>query len=98
MEAIAILLIVTPIILPITTAAGIDPLHLGVLITVNLSIGLITPPVGVVMYIVCSIGKVSIPEFTKQAWPFLVALVVALMLITYVPALTTALPNAVMPR
>jgi len=98
MEAIAILLIITPIMLPITTAAGIDPVHLGVLMTVNLSIGLITPPVGVVMYIVCSISKVSIPEFTLKVWPFLAALVVALLLITYVPALVTALPDALMPR
>lgn len=96
MEAIAILIIMTPMILPIAAAAGIDLVHLGVVMSVNLTIGLITPPVGMIMYIVCSISKCSIAEFSRQVWPFLAALILLLFLITYVPPLVIALPSALM--
>lgn len=98
MEGIAILIIATPLILPIAQAAGIDLVHLGVVMAINLAIGLITPPVGSIMYVVCSIGKISISDFARNVWPLLVALIVLLLLITYIPQLVTALPDALMRR
>jgi len=60
-------------------------------------IGTITPPVGMVMYVVCALGKVSIAQFAREVWPFIIALVIALGIITYVPELSLWLPNLVMP-
>jgi len=60
-------------------------------------IGAITPPVGMVMYVVCALGKVSIAQFAREVWPFIIALVIALGIITYVPELSLWLPNLVMP-
>ena len=96
MEAIAILLIITPMILPIALKAGIDPLHLGVVMSFNLSIGLITPPFGSIMFVMCGISRVSIWEFSKEAWPFILILIATLMLITYVPWTVTILPDLLM--
>jgi tripartite ATP-independent transporter DctM subunit len=93
MEAIAILLIIVPMILPIALKAGIDPVHLGVVMSFNLSIGLITPPFGSIMFVMCAIGKVSIYEFSREALPFIAVLVVALGLVTYVPELVLFLPD-----
>jgi tripartite ATP-independent transporter DctM subunit len=93
MEAIAILLITVPMILPIATAAGIDPIHLGVVMSFNLTIGLITPPMGSIMFVLCGIGQVSVPEFAREAWPFIVVLVAFLLLITYVPEIVLFLPD-----
>jgi C4-dicarboxylate transporter DctM subunit len=96
MESIAILLIVTPMILPIATRAGIDPVHLGVVMSYNLSLGLITPPFGSVMFVVCGISKTAIPDFAREVTPFLCILIGVLVLITYVPAAVTWLPDAIM--
>lgn len=96
MEAIAILLIVTPMILPIAARAGIDLVHLGVVMSFNLTIGLITPPFGSIMFVVCGIGRCTITEFAREALPFIVILILALGLITYVPGLVLVLPNLVM--
>ena len=92
MEAIAILLIMTPMILPIAIRAGIDPVHLGVLISLNLSIGLITPPFGSIMFVVCGISRCSIAEFTREVVPFVALLLVSLGLVTYIPGLVLFLP------
>lgn len=96
MEAIAILLIVTPMILPIAARAGIDLVHLGVVMSFNLTIGLITPPFGSIMFVVCGIGRCTIAEFAREALPFIAILILALGLITYVPGLVLVLPNLVM--
>jgi C4-dicarboxylate transporter DctM subunit len=96
MEAIAILLIITPMILPIAVSAGIDPVHLGVVMSVNLSIGLITPPFGAIMFVLCGISRVSIADFSRESWPFITVLILALTLITYVPELVLFLPNLIM--
>jgi TRAP-type C4-dicarboxylate transport system permease large subunit len=93
MEAIAILLIMTPMILPIAARAGIDPVHLGVVMSLNLSIGLITPPFGSIMFVVCGISRCSIAEFTREVVPFVAVLLVALGLTTYVPDLVLLLPR-----
>ena len=96
MEGIAILLIIAPMILPIADAVGIDRVHLGVIMCFNLSIGLVTPPFGSIMFVMCAIGKVSIYEFSKEVWPFVVVLVGVLILITYVPATVLIVPDLIM--
>jgi C4-dicarboxylate transporter DctM subunit len=96
MEAIAILLITVPMILPIALKAGIDPVHLGVVMSFNLTIGLITPPFGSIMFVMCGISRVSIYEFSREALPFIVILVATLVLITYVPETILFLPDLVM--
>jgi C4-dicarboxylate transporter DctM subunit len=93
MEAIAILLITVPMILPMAIAAGIDPIHLGVVMSFNLTIGLITPPFGSIMFVLCGIGNISVQEFARDIWPFVVILLAFLLLITYVPSIVLFLPN-----
>ena len=97
MEGIAVMVMTIPVVMPIIQQAGIDPVHFGVVYTVNSMIGTITPPVGMIMYVVCSLGKVSISEFSREVWPFLIALVIALFLVTYIPALAMWLPNLLLP-
>jgi TRAP-type C4-dicarboxylate transport system permease large subunit len=97
MESIAMLVIATPVLMPLLASAGIDPVHFGVIFTLNIMIGTITPPVGMVMYVVCALGKISIMEFSREIWPFFIALVIALGLVTYVPGLAMWLPNLLMP-
>ena len=92
-EAVSLLILVTPVIMPVVTSVGIDPVHFGVVMTLNLMIGLLTPPVGMNMFIVCAIGGISIREYTREVVPFVVALLLVLGLITYVPALVLFLPN-----
>ena len=96
MDSLAILLIITPMILPITTAAGIDPVHLGVVMTINLSIGLITPPFGSAMFVLIGISRCSMVEFAREAWPYILILVVALIAMTYIPTIVLFLPNLLM--
>jgi len=96
MESIAILLIITPMILPIALRAGIDPIHLGVVMSYNLSLGLGTPPFGSVMFVVCGIGKTTIADFARELLPFLAILVVVLGVITYIPGSVTWLPDLIM--
>jgi len=97
MEGIAVLVMAIPVIMPLILQAGIDPVHFGVVYTVNSMIGTITPPVGMIMYVVCALGKVSIQEFTREVWPFLIALTLALALVTYIPWLAMWLPDLLLP-
>ena len=92
-EANAALIILTPILLPVATAAGIDPVHLGIIIVVNLSIGLLTPPVGIGLMLAAEIGKVSMVRAVKAVVPFLLAGLLFLLLITFVPQISLWLPN-----
>jgi TRAP-type C4-dicarboxylate transport system permease large subunit len=96
MEALSILIILSPVLAPIVHTMGINETHFGVVLVLNLMIGAVTPPVGVLMYIVCRIANVSILEFSREAlWP-IVALVAVLMLVTFWPPLVIWLPNLVM--
>ena len=97
MEGIAVLVMAIPVLMPIIQHAKIDPVHFGVVFTVNAMIGTITPPVGMIMYVVCALGKVSVGEFSREVWPFLIALTIALALITYIPVLSMWLPNLLLP-
>ena len=93
MDMSSIILIATPILLPIVTTLGIDPVQFGVLIMLNLGIGLITPPVGAVLFVCSGITKLSIERLTKAMIPFYVVLIFSLMLITFVPQISLCLIN-----
>jgi C4-dicarboxylate transporter DctM subunit len=87
MESGSIQYIAVPIILPIVTALGMDPVHFGIVLVVNLAIGMLTPPFGITLFTSVKVFKSSVQEITKESIPFLIALVIALFLITYVPQL-----------
>lgn len=96
LDATAILIIVVPVLVPVFAALGLDPVHMGVMVVMNLMIGMVTPPFGLVMYVVCDILKVTITDLTRELWPFLLALVAILLTITYVPELVLFLPKLAM--
>jgi tripartite ATP-independent transporter DctM subunit len=96
MESIAIILILVPMLMPIVDAVGIDRVQFGVVMAINIAIGLCTPPVGVCLYIVAAIGKVSLESVCKAIWPFVIALLAALALVSYVPAVTLWLPGVLL--
>ncbi|MGX9935632.1 TRAP transporter large permease [Advenella kashmirensis] len=95
-EGTAALILLTPILVPAIAKVGIDPLHFGLVMVVNLTLGGVTPPVGTMMFTTCSILRVKIETFTKEGWPLMLAMLVVLMLITYVPGLVTWLPTMLM--
>ncbi|CDQ18482.1 TRAP transporter, DctM subunit [Halobacillus karajensis] len=93
METIAALVILFPVLLPVATQIGMDPVHFGVLMVLNLMIGLSTPPVGVCLFVASSIGKVSIGRASKALLPFLGVSLLVLLLVSFVPQLTLFLPG-----
>ncbi len=93
MDMAALLLILTPILLPVVTAVGVDPVHFGMIMIVNLGMGLITPPVGSVLFVGSAVGKLPIEQVVKALMPFFGLLLVVLAIVTYVPALSLWLPN-----
>ncbi len=95
MDMAALLLILTPILLPVVTAVGVDPVHFGMIMIVNLGIGLITPPVGTVLFVGSAVGKLPIEKVVRALLPFFVLMVIVLAVITYVPAISLWLPRAV---
>ena len=88
-----LLLICTPILLPVVKSFGIDPVHFGIVMLLNLGIGLLTPPVGTTLFVGCAIGKVSVDEVMRGIWPFYYVMFTVLMIVTYVPWLSLALPR-----
>lgn len=92
MDMGVLILILTPILLPIATSIGVDPIHFGIIMMTNLGIGLVTPPVGTSLIVGCSIARVPIERATRDLLPFYAVMVVVLMIVTYVPALSMALP------
>ena len=93
MDMAPMILICTPILLPVVLKFGIDPVHFGMILLVNSGIGLITPPVGPTLFVGCAIGKVTIEEVSRELWPFYVAMCAALLIVTYVPGLSLWLPH-----
>jgi tripartite ATP-independent transporter DctM subunit len=93
MDMAPMILICTPIMLPVVKALGVDPVHFGMIMLLNLGIGLITPPVGPTLFVGCAIGKVTMEEVSRELWPFYGAMCVALLIITYVPAISLWLPR-----
>jgi tripartite ATP-independent transporter DctM subunit len=92
-EGTAALIILTPLLLPVTKQLGIDPIHFGVVMVVNLVIGGVTPPFGTMMFLTCALLNVKIADFTREGILFILALVAVLFLITYVPDLVALVPN-----
>ena len=92
MDLAPMLLICTPIFMPVILKLGIDPVHFGIVMILNLGIGLITPPVGPTLFVGCAIGKVTMEEVSKELWPFYGAMCLALLLVTYIPGLSLWIP------
>lgn len=93
MDMAALILICTPIFLPVVRDLGMDPIQFGVIMMMNLGLGLCTPPVGACLFVGCVIGGVKIERAVRTIWPFYLAILVALMLTTYVPAISLTLPG-----
>ncbi len=93
MDMAALILICTPIFLPVVAAIGMDPIQFGMVLMMNLGLGLCTPPVGACLFVGCAIGKVRMEKTVKTIWPFYAAILVALMLTTFVPEVSLTLPN-----
>lgn len=96
MEPSGLLIIVAPLVFPIAMSLGIDPIHLGIIMVVNMEIGMITPPVGLNLFVTSGVAKMPVLGVVKAALPFLGVLAIFLVLVTYVPFLSTALPTAIM--
>ena len=96
MDLAPMLLICTPIFLPVIKQFGIDPVHFGIVMILNLGIGLLTPPVGPTMAVGCAIGRVSMEAVSRSILIFYVPMIIVLLLVTYIPALTLWLPGVVL--
>jgi tripartite ATP-independent transporter DctM subunit len=95
MDMAPMILICTPILLPVMVKFGVDPVHFGMIMLLNCGIGLITPPVGPTLFVGCALGRVSMEEVSRELWPFYAAMVAALLAVTYIPALSLWLPSLV---
>ena len=93
MDMSPLIVITTPIFLPVATAFGVDPVHFGVILILNLGIGLCTPPVGAVLFVGCAVGRIPIWDAVRTIWPFYGAAFGVLILVTYIPALSLWLPS-----
>jgi C4-dicarboxylate transporter DctM subunit len=98
LEGVSTLLIVTPLVAPLLKPLGIDPLHFAIIMVVNIEIGMIHPPLGMNIFVLASIGKCSTAEVIRGLWPFVGLMLFLLLLVTFVPALSTWLPNLVYAR
>ncbi|MBX9611856.1 MAG: TRAP transporter large permease [Burkholderiales bacterium] len=98
MDMAPLILIMTPILLPVVKAIGVDPVHFGMIMMVNLGMGLITPPVGGVLFVGAAVARLRIEQVVRALYPFFAALLLVLLLVTYVPALSLWLPNLVLSR
>lgn len=97
MDMAPLILICTPILFPVMLKIGVHPVHFGVILILNLAIGLCTPPVGSALFVGCAIGKISIEKMTKALLPFYATMVLVLILVTYVPDVVMFIPNLMMP-
>jgi tripartite ATP-independent transporter DctM subunit len=95
MDMAALILICTPIFLPVVISIGMDPVQFGMILMMNLGLGLCTPPVGACLFLGCAVGKVPIERAVKTIWPFYAAILVALMLTTFIPEISLTLPRLI---
>jgi len=93
LESIAAIVILTPVLFPIATAIGLSPIHFGIIVCVNICIGTLTPPFGVCLFVSSGMTNLPIEKIAKKSLPFLAVLIICLMLITYIPGISTFLPN-----
>ena len=97
MDMAPLILITTPILYPVVVGAlGMDPVHFGIMLMLNLGIGLATPPVGSALFVGCAVGKVSVEQATRAMLPFYATMVVVLLLVTFAPDLVMFVPNLIM--
>ena len=96
MDMISTILIVTPILMPIVTAMGMSPVHFGVIMIFNLGIGLLTPPVGVILFVTSAITGLKVERLSKALLPFYCVMIATLLVVTYVPEIAMFLPNLLM--
>ena len=94
MDALPPIIILMPILLPAAIALGMDPVHFGILVAANVGIGMISPPVGICLYVACGVAKTPIEKVTPKLLPFLALLLIMLMVITFVPGVALWLPEA----
>jgi tripartite ATP-independent transporter DctM subunit len=87
------ILICTPILLPVVVKFGVDPVHFGMIMLLNLGIGLCHPPVGAILFVGCAVGRVTIEQVVREIWPFYAVMFVVLMLVTYIPSISLWLPH-----
>lgn len=97
MDMAPLIMITTPILLPVTQSIGMDPIQFGIMMILNLAIGLCTPPVGAVLFVGCSIGKISIEKVTRSLLPFYFAMIAVLLMVTFIPQISLFVPNLLMP-
>ncbi|MEL6520434.1 MAG: TRAP transporter large permease [Pseudomonadota bacterium] len=95
MDMAALILICTPIFLPVANSLGVDPLQFGMILMVNLGLGLCTPPVGSCLFVGCAVGKLPMEKAVRTIWPFYIAIFMALMMVTFIPAVSLTLPRLV---
>jgi TRAP-type C4-dicarboxylate transport system permease large subunit len=95
LDMAAHILITTPLFLPLAIQMGVGPVQFGMMLLLNCALGLVHPPVGTVQFVGCAIGNISIGEATKTAWPYYLAIFMAITLVTYVPAFSTWLPTLI---
>ena len=93
MDSSPSIIILTPVFLPVVTAFGVDPVHFGIVMILNLMIGLLTPPVGMVLYVLSKVSRVPFERICKATVPFIIMFYIMLQFITYVPQITLALPT-----
>ena len=93
MDMAPIILIATPILLPVATSIGIDPIQFGIMVVLNCGIGLLTPPVGSVLFIGCAVGKRPMDKVVKETLPFYLCMILALLLITFIPDISLIVPK-----
>lgn len=93
LEGGAALIIVAPLLVPVVVELGVDPVHFGMIIIVNIMLGGVTPPFGSMMFTTCSVTKVAVADFVREVWPFILALLFALMVVTYFPSLILFFPD-----
>ena len=96
MEPSGLLVIVAPLVFPIAIELGIDPIHLGIIMVVNMEIGMITPPVGLNLFVTAGVAEMSVAQVVRSAIPFVSIMFLFLILVTYLPFLSTWLPTLLM--
>ena len=93
LEGGAALIIIAPLLVPVVTKLGVDPIHFGLIAIVNIMIGGITPPFGSMMFTCCSMTDCKLEDFIRESIPFIIAMLISLLLITYIPQISLLLPN-----
>jgi len=96
MEGLSILTIIVPFLLPLVKAVGINPVHMGVMVVLNVMVGLSTPPVGMSLFVINKITGVDMNKLYKEIIPLIIPLIIVLLLVTYIPQLSLLIPNILM--